>query len=81
MATLTISNPTSVQTPQSYLFNVGQAVRALLIALLGVQSTQAIAGQADANLSMFHLQSLATPYDAVMPELANELRYMAARAN
>ncbi|RJG06879.1 hypothetical protein D3870_13510 [Noviherbaspirillum cavernae] len=84
MSALLISQPSPVR---SYVANVGHAGRALIAALLGIGGGAAtadnhVAGDTDAQrLSLFRLYSLASPYDSVMPDLAQELRYIATRAN
>jgi hypothetical protein len=84
MSTLALSQVSAVR---SYASNVGQAGRSLVAALLGMGGDVSVADnhvagdQASQTLSLLRLYSLASPYDSVMPELAQELRYMSSRAN
>lgn len=72
-------------TGQSYAQNVGQAAVALLSALFAAPSQEAevpvttMRGKPGDDLSLYRQCCMASPYDAVMPHLANELRCMAMR--
>lgn len=70
-------------TAQRYAQNVGQAAVALLSALFAMPTRQAggpvttMRGKPGDDLSLYRQYCIASPYDAVMPHLANELRCMA----
>lgn len=86
MSTLTITTPAQAIDGAGYLRNIGRAVRSLLAALITVPHKPVVAqeqvevrsAERD-DMSLFRLYSLASPYDAVMPNLAQELRVMAGR--
>lgn len=65
--------------------NVGQAAVALLSALFPMPGRKAevpvmtMRGKPGDDLSLYRQYCMASPYDAVMPHLANELRCMATR--
>lgn len=69
----------------SYGQNVGRAARALLAALLAIpsRSNAAVAektmSERERRESVFGLYRLASTYDSVMPNLAQELRAIANR--
>lgn len=87
MSTMTITSPADVSNGAGYMHNVGRAARALLVALLAVPHATTAAAPvkeevrkaARDNVSLYHLYSLASPYDSVMPNVAQELRVMANR--
>jgi hypothetical protein len=85
MATLTITSPATVNAGLSYTQNVGRAARALLTALLAItpQATerpvQATRRNQRDDMPLYHLYSLAAPYDALMPNQMQELQMMACR--
>jgi len=90
MATLTVQSPAHAGNGVDYLHNVGRATRALFAAILAVprpatvatESVEAlpVARAADRDdLSLYRLYCLASPYDSVMPNLAQELRVIAGR--
>lgn len=81
MSTLSLSAKSQSSGDQSYLSNVGQAARSLVAALLSVQRNQPASLVVDANqIVLQDLESLSGPYDAVMPALGQELRFIAARS-
>jgi hypothetical protein len=86
MSTLSISHPAQSATVQTYWKNIGQAVIALVGAVLAakpLESDTAVATAADDSLaqakkpSLYRLYRLAGQYDSVMPSLAQELRIIA----
>lgn len=87
MSTMTITSPADVSNGAGYMRNVGRAARALLVALLAVPHATSAAAPVKAevrkaardNVSLYQLYCLASPYDSVMPNLAQELRVMASR--
>jgi len=87
MATLTINNPSQVSTGTTYAQNVVRAARALLEALLTPHASAyarpapAVRSKAAArdDMSLYRLYCLASPYDSIMPNLAQELNAMACR--
>ncbi|HJV75017.1 MAG TPA: hypothetical protein VJ654_12405 [Noviherbaspirillum sp.] len=87
MSTMTITSPAEVSNGAAYMRNVGRAARALLVALLAVPHTTTAAAPVKAEVrkeardkvSLYQLYCLASPYDSVMPNLAQELRVMASR--
>jgi hypothetical protein len=89
MATLTITSPATMTVGSSYAQNVGRAARALLTTILAFNSGAAPAATAQPvqearhsqrkDLSLYQLYALAAPYDAVMPNMAQELQAMACR--
>lgn len=84
MSTLVITPTTTASADAGYLHNVGRAARALLAALISVPHKaapkQAKVRTADKDVSIYRLYSMAAQYDSVMPNLAQELRAIAARA-
>lgn len=70
-------------TAQRYARNIGQAAVTLLSALFAMPPRQAEApvttmrGKPGDDLSLYRQCCMASPYDAVMPHLADELRCMA----
>jgi uncharacterized protein (UPF0147 family) len=68
----------NISIEQNYFANVAKAARELVKAVLG-QPAQSVAYSAQSTIS--YLRGLANSYEPVMPELARELRYMAARVN
>jgi hypothetical protein len=68
--------PPLATSQQSYFANVGQAFRALFAAVLGLQTVQVVS-----NYAHDAVENFVAPYESAMPDLASELRYMAARAN
>jgi len=89
MATLTVQIPAHAGNGADYLHNIGSAARALFAAILAVPRREPVANEeidalpvakADREeLSLYRLYCLASPYDSVMPNLAQELRVMANR--
>lgn len=86
MSTLTITTPAQAIDGAGYLRNIGRAVRGLLAALITVPHKPAVTQEQvevrsaeRADVSLYRLYCLASPYDAVMPNLAQELRVMAGR--
>lgn len=85
MSTLVITPTNTATTDTGYLHNVGRAVRALLAALISVPHKAAPAPApakvrtADNEVSIYRLYRMAAQYDSVMPNLAQELRAIAAR--
>jgi hypothetical protein len=81
MSAATITSTSSIGL--SYTQNVGRAARALLAALLAVNARPATPAKRaldrDRELSLRELYRLAAGYDSVMPNLAQELRYIASR--
>jgi hypothetical protein len=83
MSTLTAASPGHADTGSSYAQNVGRATRALLAALFAVVPRASASSRADRITSrdLSRLYRMAGQYDSVMPNLAQELRAIAARAN
>lgn len=87
MSTMTIASPVQVTDGTSYMRNVGRAARALLVALIAIPHASTVAAPtkvetrkaARDDMSLYRLYCLASPYDSVMPNLAQELRVMANR--
>lgn len=90
MSTLAIQSTAQASNGTSYMQNVGRAARALLSALITVphtapaarataQARPAARAAARDDLSLYRLYCLASPYDSVMPNLAQELRVIAGR--
>lgn len=85
MSTLVITPANTASAGAGYLHNVGRAARALLAALISVPQTPAPATAkekvrtADQDVSIYRLYRMAAQYDSVMPNLAQELRVIAAR--
>lgn len=89
MSTATITTSSLSDGGLSYAQNVGRAARALLAAVLAVGSRPAaVAAPAqraeqttrERQVSLYQLYRLAGQYDSVMPNLAQELRSIAARS-
>ncbi|HEX7636679.1 MAG TPA: hypothetical protein VF427_15570 [Noviherbaspirillum sp.] len=70
---------------QRYARNIGQAALTLLSALFAMPPRQAevpvttMRGKPGDDLSLYRQYCMASPYDAVMPHLADELRCMTVR--
>lgn len=87
MSTATITVPGQVGGVRAYAVNVGLATRSLLAALLAVKPQPVAAAAANAEAvsvrskekNMASVFRLANEYDAVMPNLASELRLVASR--
>lgn len=88
MSTLTITTTAQAIDGAGYLRNIGRAVRALLAAFITVPHKPAVvqekvevrsATRDNDNMSLYRLYALASPYDSVMPNLAQELRVIASR--
>jgi hypothetical protein len=86
MATLTINTTTQAPVGLTYVQNIARAARALLAALLtppaarpipAVRATKKVAARDD--MALYRLYCLSSPYDSVMPSLAQELNAMACR--
>jgi len=81
MSTLSLSTKVQSAEGQSYLANVGQAARSLVVALLAVQREQSAGVAANTDqIVLTDLGALSGSYEAVMPSLGQELRYIAARS-
>lgn len=87
MATLTVHIPAHAGSGSDYLHNIAEAARALFAAIRAVPLSAPAAAEelpvarevAGDDMSLFRLYSLASPYDSVMPNLAQELRMIAGR--
>ncbi|WP_292932466.1 hypothetical protein [Noviherbaspirillum sp.] len=88
MSALTFGSHAPANAGVTYAQNVGRAARALLAALLAVPARkQTAADEAAASArhingedtALFRLYRLASPYDAIMPNLQQELMVMAGR--
>lgn len=85
MSTLTISPSATAEAGHSYARNVGRAARALLAALLALpqsapaRSREAVRGTTGDDLDLYRLYRMTGSSDSLMPNLAQELRTMAAR--
>ncbi|GAB3554167.1 hypothetical protein GCM10027343_41830 [Noviherbaspirillum agri] len=88
MATLTVQIPAHAGNGADYVHNIGSAVRALFAAILAVPRSAPATTEVDAlpvakadreDLSLYRLYCLSSPYDSVMPNLAQELRMIAGR--
>lgn len=89
MATLTINTSAQSSTGTTYVQNVARAARALFNALMtphpgataAARPAAAVRTKAAARdeMSLYRLYCLASPYDSIMPNLAQELNAMACR--
>ena len=87
MATLTFDTTAQAPIGLTYAQNVGRAARALLAALLtppadsAARPAPAVRAKASTSddMALYRLYCLASPYDSVMPNLAQELKVMASR--
>ena len=77
MSTLTAASP--VQTTSGYLSNVGRAAHALVYALFAVTPRTATAESRVMARDLCHLYGIADHCDSTLPNLAQELRMIAAR--
>lgn len=81
MSTLTATSPAQADAGLTYAQNVGRALRALFVALFPVApraNAEKRVAKAD-SVNLFHLYKLANQGDSVMPNLAQELKMIAAR--
>ena len=81
MSSPSLNHNPSTTMSHSYAANVGQAARSLFAALLAVDAKPAaVADEAPSRRSgRRELYRLARQYEAVEPNLASELRYLASR--
>jgi hypothetical protein len=86
MSALTFPTTVPASAGLTYAQNVGRAARTLLAALLAIPArAHATPGHGstarrhtrDDDMALYRLNSLASPYDCVMPNLEQELRVMA----
>lgn len=77
MSTLTITSP--VPATSGYINNVSRAARALVHALFAVAPRASTAGSRVAARDLRHLYGMADHCEATLPNLAQELRMIAAR--
>lgn len=78
MSTLTIASPVHADAGLSYVQNVGRAARALLAALLAVRP-HAEKEEAPVSRRRWLFSQRDESYDYMMPNLTQELAYIAAR--
>ena len=78
MSTITFPHSSRNEAATTYAQNVGHAFRSLLAALLAVKPRQPVAARATLRdqLAVFRL---AREYEALSPNLAAELRFIAGR--
>lgn len=79
MSTLTATSP--VQATSGYASNLGRAACALVYALFAVAPRASTAGSRVTTRDLRRLYGMANRCDSVMPNLAQELRMIAARSN
>lgn len=81
--TIIATDPTRQRaTPSSYFRNLGAPARALLAALFGHTAAQAAADAVSPRVraaTVATLRRMADRHDAISPNFATELRYLAAR--
>jgi hypothetical protein len=78
MSTLTVTSP--VQATSGYASNVGQAARALVRALFAVAPRAATDDSHVTAGDLHNLYCMANRCESVLPNLAQELRIIAARS-
>jgi len=78
MSTITFPHTARNEAPSTYAQNVGYALRSLLAALLAVKPAQPVSPRSKMRdqLAVFRL---ARDYEALSPNLAAELRFIASR--
>jgi len=79
MSSLATAFPSPKSPVRAYVNNVAVAARAFAAALFAVQP-QAPAAAPDSQAGIAALHSMADQYQSLMPNLATELRFIAARA-
>ena len=81
MTTLTASTPAQATVGSNYAANVSRAARALVHALFAVKPRVATSASRVTARDLYRLYGMANKCESVMPNLAQELRFIAARGN